>query len=208
MLNKKGFTMMEIMVSIALISLIMIFLVKILIDVRYEGTNEIYDVQDQVSRAEILKTIQNDLNRYNIISITNAVSVVGGDHNANYTGVFTIDTETSGKTAKITVKNHELQYTSTDNKQYKWPLELAESNSHVRYEVMAATCSSITDSNTNDYIITLKIPVYMAKSNRSIRKNDNTTGRQDEIVDNTLDNITLTFYGRANNNYILCDNFY
>ena len=60
-MNKKGFTMTELIVSIAIIAVVMIFLVNLLVDIRYDKKNELYDTKNQINRAEIIKTIQNDL---------------------------------------------------------------------------------------------------------------------------------------------------
>ena len=60
-MNKKGFTMTELIVSIAIIAVVMIFLVNLLVDIKYDKTNELYDTKNQINRAEIIKTIQNDL---------------------------------------------------------------------------------------------------------------------------------------------------
>ena len=206
MLNKKGFTMVELMVSISLISLIMIFLVKILVDVRYEGTNEIYDVKDQISRAEIIKTIQNDiykskneLDGLEIDSVTKSGSNIKIKlakryyNSGTYTAVGLND-------IIITVAADKLSYNNPDlHKSYSWPLEMAETNADVQYSLASAKCSVIWDSSstasTIDYVVNIVIPVHMGKSTRSYR--DSTTHkRKTEIMDSTLDNITLTFYGR------------
>ena len=206
MLNKKGFTMVELMVSISLISLIMIFLVKILIDVRYEGTNEIYDTRDQISRAEIIKTIQTDAIGKSIYSIRKY------SNNIDISLVSLSGTSMSMKIARITVNDDKITYQALNNKTYSWPLELAEYNSDVKYSLADAKCNVTKDQNqtgNKDYIVTLIIPVYMSKSTRSIRENNNTSQRTNTTMDSTLDNITLTFYGREASSVInnLCSGF-
>ena len=194
MLNKKGFTMVELMVSIALISIVMIFLVKLLVDVRYEGTNEVYDIKDQISRAEIIKTIENDLKDYNIIDVTST---------GNTLKTITIQTEENGN-SKIDLSNDNptthttyLTYTTLDGKKYKWTLKLASDNSDVQYDLDSIKCKVIKndkDTQDKDYVLVIEIPVVLGKSKRYT-----TTDKNNGINnDSTLDNIVLTFYGYSN----------
>lgn len=61
MKKKNGMTMIEIMLAVALISLVLIFVLNILIDLRQEETLSRYKSQDQLNRSIITKTIQDDL---------------------------------------------------------------------------------------------------------------------------------------------------
>ena len=172
----------------------MIFLVKILVDVRYEGTNEIYDVKDQINRAEIIKTIENDLNQYNVTNVMASTNPSGRR--------FTIYTA-EAKQAILTISSDgtTLSYSPTDDdyhntKMKKWKLELSEDDPYVKYMDKYATCKVIRDETKTgniDYVIVFNIPVHMGKSTRQKRK-----GEQEPppVNDSTLDNITLTFYGR------------
>lgn len=60
-LNKKGVTLVELIVSIGLLSIIMAFLFKIILDVKYEKNLSGLADNNQINRAEIIKTIQDDL---------------------------------------------------------------------------------------------------------------------------------------------------
>ncbi len=61
MLNKKGMTLVEIIVSIGLISIVMIYLFNLLIDIQYESNHPSYAKDNMITRATIIKTIQKDL---------------------------------------------------------------------------------------------------------------------------------------------------
>ena len=54
MLNKKGVTLAEVIVSIALISVVLVFMVKLLIELNNAETNTTYAKNNQITRAEIL----------------------------------------------------------------------------------------------------------------------------------------------------------
>lgn len=60
-LNKKGMTLVELIISIALISVILGFLFKILLDVKYETQNAGYAINNQINRAEIINFIEEEI---------------------------------------------------------------------------------------------------------------------------------------------------
>ena len=59
-MNNKGSTLLELIISIALISVILVFMVRLLVDLNDSETNNKYAKKNQVIRAEILRTIEND----------------------------------------------------------------------------------------------------------------------------------------------------
>ena len=60
-LNKKGMTLVEIIISVALLSVVLGFLFKVLLDVKYESDDSRFAITNQINKAEITKVIQNDL---------------------------------------------------------------------------------------------------------------------------------------------------
>jgi len=60
-LNNKGMTLVELIISVALLSVVLGFLFKVLLDVKYESDDAGFAIASQVNRAEIIKEIQNDL---------------------------------------------------------------------------------------------------------------------------------------------------
>jgi prepilin-type N-terminal cleavage/methylation domain-containing protein len=65
-LNNKGMTLVELIVSIGLLSIIMAFLFKIILDVKYEKDLSGFADNNQINRTEIIKTIQTDLLTYEL----------------------------------------------------------------------------------------------------------------------------------------------
>ncbi len=185
-MNKKGFTMTELIVSIAIIAVVMIFLVNLLVDIRYDKKNELYDTKNQINRAEIIKTIQNDLDGKIITDITDGsylnnlvVNIITGD-NSNHT---------------IEADSNHIYYTS-NNKTTKWSLEKNNDETYIKtsdVELKVIKCSETEDPklttdnsekkcDSNDKIIILNIPIIVDKS--KLRENN----------DSQMDNIILTFY--------------
>lgn len=126
MKKKNGMTMVEILLSVALISLVIVFVFNILIDLRQEETFSKYKSSDQLNRSIITKTIQDDLiakggltdilscNRNGLIS---CVELHYADHNVGF----------------IKVAKDYISYESTDSGLEKWSLEAGEYSSIFSY---------------------------------------------------------------------------
>ena len=190
-MDKKGFTMTELMVSIAIIAVVMVFLVKMLIDVRYDNRNELYDTKNQINRAEIIKTIQNDLDKKVITSINDS----GSADNKLAININT-DSNTSATIEAVTQDGEEyIKYKSTSNKNYKWMIERNNKETYIKKNDIVLSvieCSNEgktekePNCDTQDKIIRINIPIII----------DNSTLRRDN--DSQMDNIILTFYNYSN----------
>ena len=64
-MNKRGITLVEVVVSIGLISVVMLFLFNLLIDMQFEEDHASFSKKNQVARASIIKLIQNDFMNLN-----------------------------------------------------------------------------------------------------------------------------------------------
>ena len=175
-MNKKGFTMVELMVSISIIAIVMVFLVKLLIDAKYDVNNEFYDTTDQVDRAEIIKTIQNDLAPKEIISINSSGS-------NNNTLVINFVTAEGNNTiaAKKNNNKEELTYTSNSVSK-KWTLKTKNKETFIQKTNIKY---NVFKNGLNDYVITVNIPIIIDDS--KIRN----------CNDSQMDNIMLTIYGNG-----------
>lgn len=194
-MNKKGFTMTELIVSIAIIAVVMIFLVNLLVDIRYDKKNELYDTKNQINRAEIIKTIQNDLDGKIIKDITDTKidsTDTGSDSNNLVVNIIT-DDDNSNHIIKAD-SNH-IYYIS-NNKTTKWSLEKNNDETYIKtsdVKLKVIKCSETEDPklttddskikcDSNDKIIIINIPIIVDKS--KLRENN----------DSQMDNIILTFY--------------
>ena len=105
MLNKKGMTLLEIVISIALISVVMLFLFSLLNDIQYESKHTSYAKDFLVSRATIIKDVEEDILNNNITNVMQ----VNGDANKTTLNFFVgsdpsnMNLEVESK--KITYKN-------------------------------------------------------------------------------------------------------
>ena len=69
MMNKKGTTLIEVIISIALIAVVLSFMIKMLIELNADDTDSTYAKDNQINRAEILRAVNNDLNEHTLIDI-------------------------------------------------------------------------------------------------------------------------------------------
>lgn len=185
-MNKKGFTMTELIVSIAIIAVVMIFLVNLLVDIRYDKKNELYDTKNQINRAEIIKTIQNDLDGKVITDVTDTGSSSNNSNNL----VVNIETNDNGIHTIQADSNH-IYYTS-NNKTTKWSLEKNNDETYIKtsdVELKVIKCDKTDNScDSNDKIIIINIPIIVDKS--ELRESN----------DSQMDNIILTFYNYSSSN--------
>lgn len=184
-MNKKGFTMTELIVSIAIIAVVMIFLVNLLIDIRYDKKNELYDTKNQINRAEIIKTIQNDLDGKVITDINDT----GSSSNNLVVNIITNDNSNH----IIKADSNHISYTSGETT--KWSLEKNNDETYIKtsdVELKVIKCNKTDNSkltcDTNDKIIIINIPIIVDKS------------KLRESNDSQMDNIILTFYNYSSSN--------
>lgn len=117
MLNKKGSSLVELVISIALMSVVLVFMMKLLVDLNNTETNNSYAKKNEVIRSEIIRVIGNDLNE-NILS---SVSTTTGSS-------LVIEFKFSNTTSKIKIDNNTLTYTSVAGKTRKWTLKQGKFN--------------------------------------------------------------------------------
>lgn len=161
-----------------------------LIDVRYDNRNELYDTKNQINRAEIIKTIQNDLDKKVITSINDNRSADNKlviNINTDYNTTATIEAVTQDGEEYIT-------YKSTSNKNYKWMIERNNKETYIKKNDIVLSVIECSDEgktekepncDTQDKIIRINIPIII----------DNSTLRRDN--DSQMDNIILTFYNHS-----------
>lgn len=167
-MNNKGSTLLELIISIALISVILVFMVRLLVDLNDSETNNKYAKKNQVIRAEILRTIENDLQNKIITDIR--------DNSTTKNLIITFKFD-GNKESNINVLKDKLTYKNTDGKTRTWTLKEGYFN---------ITKSPVDFSqDENIYSLIIDIPVYT--TNEFNTKNNN----------NLLDDILVSYIGRT-----------
>lgn len=95
-LNNKGVTIIELLVSVALVSVVLMFLYNLLSNVTFEKTTDFIASTNQANRIDIITTIENDLILDNDVELVESQAtsqkVVMKGKNGQYQIVITDDT--------------------------------------------------------------------------------------------------------------------
>ena len=182
-LNNKGMSLIEILVSITLISTILVFLVQLLNSLESETAKNNFAYDNQLNRAEIIKTIEDDLDSNNLIGVSN-----NSHDNINISFAF-LDNLSATLTSSIKDDKYILKYTSSNGKIYSWTMEGAEIDPCFNFLFH-------NDIDTNNYYFKLNIYIY----NKPYHKRNN------KDINNAIDDIEITYSG--NNNFLSKDHKY
>ena len=122
MLNKRGMTLLEIIISIALISVVMLFLFSLLNDIQYESKHSSYAKDFLVSRATLIKDVEEEILNNTVERVTmtpDSKTIVITFLNAN--------------PLTIEVEEKKITYQNTD--QEKESFSLADDNDDEKFDL-------------------------------------------------------------------------
>ena len=169
MLNNKGMSLVEVIISIALISVVLVFMIKLLIDVNNTQTNNDYAKDNQTIRTEILRAIHNDLN-------TKTLRSVDGSSSTSDTLVIRFQF-TDNTHSQITATETELTYRSPTNNIRRWNM--------VDCTLDYGTADVYLSKETNIYTLTIDIEIHTVNE------------RNDRNNNNALDDILISYVGNS-----------
>ena len=115
-LNNKGNTLIELIISIALMSVVLVSMVRLLVDLNNTNTNNVYAKNNEVVRSEIIRAIETDLNNYKLSNINDL-------SNEESDGAIKINLIFKGRHAILTAKKNTIAYKSVDGKVRKWTMK-------------------------------------------------------------------------------------
>lgn len=169
MLNNKGMSLVEVIISIALISVVLVFMIKLLIDVNNTQTNNDYAKDNQVVRTEILRAIHNDLNSKTLRSI---------DDSSSTSNTLSIRFQfTDNSSSQITATETGLTYRSSTNNTRRWQF--------VDCTLDYTHADVYLSKEKNIYTLTIDIAIYTINE------------RNDQNNNNTLDDIMISYIGNS-----------
>lgn len=168
-LNNKGITLVELIVSIALISIVIMFLFRLLIDVRYSNSSIDFSRENQQTRAIILKTIQEDLLEKKLNGFS-----ISGDNASELSINLKFKEGLNSKTAQIIVTQDTLTYKNYDEDiTEKWSLKDKEENLKfniqcVKYSLSLEHEKGYEEEKKSDFFyIRFTIPIVMGSKNKN-----------------------------------------
>lgn len=166
-LNNKGTTIVELIVSLALISVVLIFMFRLLIDVNNEQTNNDFAIDNQIVRAEIIKNIESEMTSKVLKNISSSGSTA-----SNLIIKFTFG---DGTSSTLSATDSSLTYTNTLAQTKRWTMD------NCTLYPNSAKVSLTKDGNI--YAINIDIEIHTTNDLNNHAKN------------NTIDDITLSYIG-------------
>lgn len=147
MMKKKGMTLVEVIISVGLISVVMIFLFNLLLDIQYQSNHSSYLKENQRNRALIIKRVEEDL-------MNNPLTSVSLQKNSNYAIIYF---NYASGISSLTVYRDRITYRNIDSLEETWMLEKG-GNEDAYYDIAAipnpersgSNCSYILNIDTNN----------------------------------------------------------
>ena len=112
-MNKKGITLIEFIVSIALVGIVMIFLFNLLLDVQYTAKNGNYAKENQLNRASILREVMYDFTHLGLVGMKDTSTYINLTLNFKFQ---------DGSEKTLTVNKDYVLY-GTESDYEKWSLK-------------------------------------------------------------------------------------
>ena len=145
-------TLIELVISISLIGLVVVFLFRLFVDVRHNDQSTDYDRNNQQSRALIIKSVQDDFLDNGLVGIDSI-----GSTNNQLIIHFTYKT---GK-GTLTVNNNSVTYLNAKNERERWLL-----SSIGTYNVKCVSYNRIgfnAEDKGDFFAIQIRIPLSFKK---------------------------------------------
>ena len=175
-LNKKGLTLIELIISVVLVTVVMFFMYRLLNDVNAENNDTSYAQKNQINRAEILKEIEDDILAKKMTSIA--------DESTSDTLKITFNFN-DGTKSTITATTNTFQYVNTEGNKRKWTMQEATLN----IEKAKITYNKNDSTQIKSWL--LNIEVYTDNdANRSCAKCSNNV--VDDIIISYVSDASLT----------------
>ena len=176
-LNKKGNTLIELIISIALMSIVLVFLMHLLIDLNNTNTNNKFAKNNQINRTEIIKFIEQDLNKNTLTKIE--------DNSTSNTLIIKFLFK-DNKESTIIATNNTFTYENSENNKRLWTMKDATINTK-KATVLYREGSYEDNGITNNVIYTLQIDIEIYTKNDLNKEKNN----------NLVDDILLSYYGKT-----------
>ena len=152
-LNNKGISIIELIISISLISVVMLFLYNLLSNVTFEKDDDYFASLNQANRIEIISTIEDTLMCYSINSYE-----IKGDNELELTSgsdIFNI---------KIDRANNKVFFTQGTTTIGKWTIKNAS--------IGEISCNDVGDGIVTTKYTQCTIPIYTTNINDTENNNN------------------------------------
>lgn len=187
-LNNKGMTLIELLISIVLVGIVLTFLFQLLSDLQNESENNNYAHNNQLNKADVIYTLQRDLQQHTLVGIKNvsannkiAIEFHFVGEKGNIITTLKTDYKEFINDFNDNEKTYYLRYTDYNRENYSWEMKGATVDNCVNF-------TYYVDNISNKYYLKLNIPIY----------NKIYHDRNNKDKNNAVDDIEITFSGSKN----------
>lgn len=157
-LNNKGITLVELIVSIALISIVIMFLFRLLVDVRYSENNTDYNRENQQTRAIIIKTVETDFLERKLIGL---------DDSSSTENTFEVKfSYADGTTGILRAVSDSVTYTNSAGTE-KWRIEKETESTQLNIRCVSYQTSLFKTSDGEFFYVSFTIPVSVNQKKKN-----------------------------------------
>ncbi|MBE6154013.1 MAG: prepilin-type N-terminal cleavage/methylation domain-containing protein [Firmicutes bacterium] len=142
-MNKKGLTILEVLISISIVSIVILLLIKVMFSLDNINNDKSYASSDEIKRTEIIKNIESDFLELKL----NGININEGEYT-------TITFKYLNEDKALKVYDDKIIY---DNITHTLNSENAAYSKCIEYNYI--------DLENNYYLITLNIPVLIGNEN-------------------------------------------
>ncbi len=187
-LNNKGMTLIELLMSIGLIGIVVVFLFQLLVDIKSETNNNSFAYNNQINKLEVIYQIEQDLNNNLFVGLEDKtigdVFIINFHFKKSQEIISTelrIDTEKEINKLNEEETVYYIKYTNYENKVTRWKVK----------DAVIDTCGLYTfyiDTDTSNYYFKLNLFVYNYPNHDLNNKENN----------NAVDDIEISYMGNKN----------
>ncbi len=151
-MKNRGITLIELIISMALISIIIIFLFQLLVDAKYSDNKIDYARDDQQNRALIIKRVQDDFLDYGGLVALREPTIPPSDRLEIYLGF-------KNGSGKLLIKDDSLSYTNAKGKTETWKLKTKNAKYNINCVNFYLDGFSSDSVSPDFYSVLFSIPV-------------------------------------------------
>ena len=177
--DKKGLTLVELLISIVLVGIVLALLFGLLFDLKAEADDDSFALNNQVNRIEAIKAVQDDL-------IKHSSDLVGVEDKSDSNGIIIKFHFKDGESSTLSTfkngDNHYVKYFNYNRVTTSWKMN----------DAIIDNCGDFTfykHEDSNNYYFRINIRLYNKNFNEKNNKDNN----------NLVDDIEISYIGDASN---------
>ena len=144
-MKSRGITLIEFVVSIALVAVVMVFLFNMLVDIQYNSKHGSYASDNQLNRASIVRTVMDDFTH---------LGLVGIQDNSTSSELKLTFRFSNGSSKVFTLSDRSVLYNNE-----RWSLK--SGNNRTNYQKKCVTYQFLNDGLSDYFYVYIRIPVVI-----------------------------------------------